>query len=215
MSPLAVLALGFVLGLRHATDADHVVAVTTLVSRERSARSALTLGAAWGVGHGATLLLVGGAMVAFGLVVPPRVGLSLELAVALMLMLLGAWNLRGGTTPAGALAPGGAPRSLAVGVVHGLAGSAALALLALTTLKSVLVGLGYLAVFGLGTVAGMLLVTAALALPLRLATTRFFTAERLMARATGMLSIALGLFIAYRIGFVDGLLLGDPKWTPE
>ena len=239
MTLFAVLALGFVLGLRHATDADHVVAITTLVTRERSPRAALVLGAFWGLGHMLTLLFVGGAIVAFGLVVPPSLGLSLEMTVAVMLILLGIVNLTrlgdrletsstraratalASVTPAptlarrlrAALRRGG--RSLVVGVVHGLAGSAALALLVLTTVHDLRTALAYLAVFGAGTIASMLLVTALLAVPLRLAAARFASAERVLTRAAGALSLAFGLFLAYRIGFVDGLLFGDAKWTPE
>ncbi len=236
MTLLAVLALGFALGLRHATDADHVVAVTTLVSRERSPRAAIALGALWGLGHSLTLLVVGGAIVVFGLVVPPRLGLSMELSVAVMLIILGTLNLTGagerlrqGTSHAHAH-PGPEPvsfttsalgvlrrgsRSVLIGVVHGLAGSAAVALLVLTTLDQASWALAYLAVFGVGTVAGMMLITATMALPIKLAMERFSSAERVMARATGALSLAFGIFLAYRIGFVDGLLLGEPKWTPE
>jgi len=243
---LAILALGFLLGLRHATDADHVVAVTALVARERSPRSALALGALWGVGHSLTILVVGGAIVVFGLVIPPRVGLSMEMSVALMLILLGTLNLTGARERLSASEPRGqevrdadaagergstrvhrslgaalltvlrrGARSLVVGIVHGLAGSAAVVLLVLTTLGDATSALTYLAVFGAGTITGMMLITASMAVPIKLATQRFATAERLMARATGALSIALGLFLAYRIGFVDGLLLGTPQWTPE
>src|SRR5579872_2398307 len=88
------LLLGFFLGMRHATDADHVVAVSTIVSRERTVRNAALIGIFWGIGHTLTLLLVGGAIVLFGLVIPPRLGLSLELSVALMLILLGLLNLK-------------------------------------------------------------------------------------------------------------------------
>jgi len=235
----AILALGFLLGMRHATDADHVVAMTTLVARERSSRSALVLGACWGVGHTLTLLGVGGAIVLFGLVIPPRLGLSLEMTVAVMLILLGAFNLTGAAerleaasarqratalvfaAPAPTLGArlsatarrGG--RSLLVGVVHGLAGSAALALLVLTTVHDARSALVYLVVFGAGTIASMMLVTALLAVPLRIAAARFASAERVLARASGALSLAFGLFLAYRIGFVQGLLFGEAKWTPE
>ena len=84
MTLLAILALGFFLGMRHATDSDHVVAITTIVSRERSPRSALWIGALWGLGHSVTILLVGGAIVLCGWVIPPRVGLSMEMSVAVM-----------------------------------------------------------------------------------------------------------------------------------
>jgi len=227
---LAILGLGFLLGLRHATDADHVMAVSTLVSRERSPRAALTLGALWGLGHTLTLVLVGGAIVVFGIAVSPGLGLSMEMSVAVMLILLGALNLTGRAIPWRAVHPSQAAgswpqalsgtlrrgsRSLVVGVVHGLAGSAAVTLLVLASIRQVSWSLVYLGVFGFGTVLGMMLVTATMALPIQLATLRFESAERFMARTTGALSLAFGLFLAYRIGIVQGLLLGNPSWTPE
>ena len=131
MNALSVGILGFLLGLRHATDADHVVAVTTIVTRERTFARAAWIGGLWGIGHSLTVLVVGGALVAFRLVIPPRLGLGLEFAVALMLILLGFSNLR----PASAGAPKAHPhehpprlsgwRPVLVGIVHGLAGSAA------------------------------------------------------------------------------------------
>ena len=96
-SLLSILALGFFLGMRHATDADHVIAVATIVARERNARSAAVIGAAWGVGHTLTILVVGGAIILLGWVIPPRVGMSMEMAVGAMLCILGLINLRGVT----------------------------------------------------------------------------------------------------------------------
>lgn len=236
MNSLAILTLGFFLGVRHATDSDHVVAVTTIVSRARSARAALWIGALWGVGHTATILTVGGALVLFGWVIPPRVGLSMEMAVAVMLIGLGAMNLSGALSRIGQVAhqhahphaaiahpvapestsPWRAPlRPLAIGVVHGLAGSAAVALLVLATIKSAGTALVYLAIFGAGTVAGMMLLTLAMAVPLGALTSRFAGAERRIAHVTGLVSVALGLFLAYRIGITDGLLLGTPNWDPR
>src|SRR5919199_6810868 len=95
LSTLSVLALGFVLGMRHATDLDHVIAVTTIVSQQRSVARAAGVGALWGVGHSATILLVGGAIVLFRVAIPPRLGLAMEFAVAVMLVVLGAANLSG------------------------------------------------------------------------------------------------------------------------
>ncbi len=176
---------------------------------------------------------------AFRFVIPPHLGLSMEMAVALMLILLGGMNLsdafrrielaarrEGGTcdvhdhpprrTEAAASARRGRiVRPLVVGVVHGLAGSAAIALLVLTTLRDVRSALGYLLVFGAGTIAGMMLLTAAMAMPLAAATARFASFDRTMARATGLLSIALGAYLCYRVGFVDGLFSTHPRWTPE
>jgi high-affinity nickel-transport protein len=234
----SILVLGFFLGMRHATDVDHVVAVTTIVSRERSVRGAALLGSLWGVGHTLTIVLVGGAIILFSIVIPPRVGLSMEMAVAVMLVVLGALNATGamerideaahaarhGVAPGEAHAaahegrPSGlaaAARSLVVGVVHGLAGSAAVALLVLTTLRDTRWAVLYLVVFGVGTIAGMMLLTIAMVTPLALAARRMTNLPRTMARVTGLVSVALGIFLAYRIGIVDGLFTGNPQWTPQ
>lgn len=220
---ISMLLLGFVLGLRHATDADHVVAVGAITTRERSPRSALLIGVSWGLGHSLTVLAVGSAIVVFGLVIPPRVGLGMEFSVALMLIALGAVNLQGAvrslhsaahpdSRPASTSNPGprGALRAAGVGIVHGLAGSAAVALLVLTSIKDPELAVFYLAVFGLGTIAGMVTLTSALALPMAYATRRFQRFQTGLSRAAGVLSVALGLFLAYRIGVVDGLFSAAP-----
>lgn len=224
---LAVAGIGFVLGVRHATDADHVVAVTTIVAGAPSLGRAARVGAWWGVGHSLTLLLVGGGMVALRVTVPPRVGLALELLVAGMLVVLGALNVRasvGGAPAAGAPGvPGGARgagpldprRPLLVGTVHGLAGSAAVALLVLATIRSTAWAVAYLAVFGLGTVAGMVLVTALVAAPAALAGPRVWRAERGIRLAAGTLSLVVGGLLAREI-VVEGALFGArPSWTPH
>lgn len=218
---ISMLLLGFVLGLRHATDADHVVAVGAITTRERSPRSALLIGVSWGLGHSLTVLTVGSAIVLFGLVIPPRVGLGMEFSVALMLIALGAVNLQGAvrglhsaahpsSRPASSSNPGprGPLRAVGVGIVHGLAGSAAVALLVLTSIKDPELAVFYLAVFGLGTIAGMVTLTSALALPMAYAARRFQRFQSGLSRAAGVLSVALGLFLAYRIGVVDGLFSG-------
>src|SRR5207302_279289 len=92
---VSIIFLGFFLGMRHATDADHVIAVSTIVSREHTLRSAILIGSAWGVGHTLTIVGVGGALILFSVVIPPRLGLSMEMAVGLMLIVLGMWNLTG------------------------------------------------------------------------------------------------------------------------
>lgn len=226
---LALLVVGFVLGLRHATDSDHVVAVTTIVSRARNARAAIAIGALWGLGHTATILLVGGAIVLFGIVIPPRIGLSMEMSVAAMLVVLGVMNLTGairqirekahaGSHAAGdedgkephehrLLDVGGIVRPIVVGVVHGLAGSAAVALLVLATVRDPVWAILYLSVFGVGTVFGMMALTAAMAVPIAAVAGRSRDVERLLVRATGFVSISVGLVLAYKIGFLDGLLL--------
>lgn len=236
---LAVLGLGFFLGMRHATDPDHVVAVTAIVSRERSARSAVAIGVLWGLGHTATIIAVGGAIILFGIVIPPRVGLSMEMAVAVLLVVLGAMNLTGairnieahahpGTDDHDgshvhrhsrpslrALGRGQIARPLVVGLVHGLAGSAAISLLVLATIHDATWALVYLLVFGVGTVFGMSLLTLGMAGPISKAAGFSAAAERRLVRATGLVSLAFGLFLAYRIGVSDGLLVGVPHWTPR
>ena len=228
----ALLVVGFVLGLRHATDSDHVVAVTTIVSRTRTARAALAVGALWGLGHTLTILLVGGAIVLFGVVVPPRLGLSMEMSVAAMLVVLGTMNLAGAlkgirekADPAGGnaadgdgartLVHGSVARPLAVGVVHGLAGSAAVALLVLATVRDPKWAIFYLSVFGIGTVSGMMLLTTAMAAPIAALAHRSRHAELTLVRLTGLVSICCGLVLAYRIGILDGLFGGVPTWNPR
>lgn len=215
--PVALLTVSLLLGMRHATDADHVVAVTTIVCRQRGLRGVVAIGALWGLGHTVTILIVGGAIILFGVVVPPRLGLCLEMAVAGMLILLGALNLRGGARPARDLAHVHAStsqpvgwRPLAIGVVHGLAGSAAVALLVLTTIREPVWAIIYLAIFGVGTVLGMMLMTTLMTMPLAAASRRFGSLERVATKLTGALSVAFGLALAYRLGFVDGLFTGAP-----
>ncbi|MEO7332148.1 MAG: high-affinity nickel-transport family protein [Minicystis sp.] len=239
VSLLSLIVVGFLFGMRHATDPDHVVAVTTIVSRERSLRSAAVIGSLWGAGHTLTLLLVGGTLLLFGVVIPPRLGLGFELCVAVMLVLLDLLNLRAPLAHSPPPGPDQPPRHdhesplvrkldtllgglrgyallrpLVVGLIHGLAGSAAVAILVMGTLQSPLWGLCYLLIFGAGTLAGMLLITLAMALPLRLSARRFARFHRGLGLAAGAFSVAFGLALAYRIGFVDGLFSAHPTWTP-
>jgi hypothetical protein len=213
LTSLSVLALGFLLGMRHATDPDHVVAVTTIVSQQRSAARAARVGALWGVGHTATIVLAGGAIVLFRLAVPPRLGLAMEFAVAVMLVLLGVRNVRAAGGGRGeALSP---VRPIVVGFVHGLAGSAFVAMLVLTAIPGPVIGIAYLLVFGVGTVAGMTLVTAAIAVPSACAARRVNGAQRYVQLVAGVASVCFGLFLAHRVGVVDGLFAATPHWTPQ
>jgi high-affinity nickel permease len=267
-SGLTILTIGFLLGMRHATDPDHVIAVSTIVSRERSILKAALIGILWGCGHTFTIVAIGACVILFGLAIPARVGLTMEFSVGLMLILLGVLNLTGAMKwltlkfspshpkvtgehthlhehdshlhlhwhshgPAGehhgeGLAPSPrlrAPfarlgvfhtlRPLFVGIVHGLAGSAAVALLVLSTIRDPQWAVLYLVVFGVGTIAGMMLITAAIALPFSFAGYKFAWLNRGLITASGLVSLGFGLFICYRIGLVNGLFTIHPNWTPS
>ena len=219
---LPTLGLGFLFGLQHATDPDHVVAVATIVSRTRRFDAGALIGAFWGVGHSATMLTMGMAIIVFNVTVTPSIGLSLELGVAVMLLVLGIFRivrfvqdhdhdepppskaplgLRGAL---GAVGKGQAARSMAIGLVHGLAGSAAVALLVLSTVKSPYAATAYLLLFGLGTITGMTVITALLSLPFRVP---LLIVNRGLAIGTGVGSFVFGLCLIVQIGFVDGLFL--------
>jgi hypothetical protein len=273
-SVLLILGIGFFLGMRHATDPDHVVAVSTIVSRERSIPRAGWIGILWGVGHTLTILVVGAAIILFGVVIPPRLGLTFEFSVALMLILLGVLNLTGAmhwlshrfspthpehhgthshlhshgdhahvhphthgsstataassehhsnevepphwlSTPFARLGLFHSLRPLLIGIVHGLAGSAAVALLVLGTIREPRWAVFYLLLFGLGTIVGMMLMTLAFAIPFTFAGHRFAWLNQGLVTATGVVSLIFGLFVAYRIGFVEGLFTAHPSWTPQ
>jgi len=211
-SAASVLALGFLLGMRHALDPDHVVAVSTIVSEQRSLTRASRVGALWGIGHTSTILLLGGAILLLRLTIPPRLGLAMEFVVAVMLVVLGVRNLRRERPDAPAPS---AVRPLAVGFVHGLAGSAFVAMLVLTEIRDPMLGLLYLLVFGLGTIGGMTMVTAAIALPTSYAVARMGSVQRHLRLASGVASVAFGLFLAHQIGVVDGLFSANPQWDPK
>ena len=261
----SIIAIGFFLGVRHATDPDHVIAVTTIVSRQRSIRQAALIGVLWGVGHTITIFFVGAAIIVLGLKIPARLGLTMELSVGLMLIALGILNLTGilrwmaeNWTPSPkpvhshvhvhgdyihSHSHGHAPqthghsedatpvgwmdrtfgkmglyqilRPLAVGLVHGLAGSAFVAYLVLSTIRQPIAAVAYLLVFGVGTIAGMMLLTALIAVPFTFSQARFARLNHSLAMASGAISLCFGVFIVYQMGFVNGLFTGNPNWVPR
>lgn len=208
--PVAFM-VSLLLGMRHATDADHVVAVTTIVNRERTAWQSSRIGVMWGLGHTLTIFIVGGAIILFKLAFTARLGLSMEFCVALMLMVLGVLNItRYGTSTVSSQQL----RPFIVGAVHGMAGSAAATLLILPLIDDVRWALLYLGVFGAGTIAGMAMVTTAIAAPAVYAGERLAGLQRGIRLASGVVSLGFGAYLGYRIGFIDGLFTGQPSWTP-
>jgi len=189
---LPPLALGFAAGLRHALDADHLVAMATIVSRERSFARSMLFGGFWGLGHTCSLLTAGLAMILIGSPVPASWSRWLEIAVAVMLVVLGVMAIvRRTPREADRRTPGHA-RPFTVGVVHGLAGSGAMALVVLASARSPWVGLAAVALFGLGSIGGMVAVSGILALPFaRLGVGRMESWARVLVGAT---SIAFGIY---------------------
>jgi len=243
---LFVIGLGLILGMRHSTDADHVVAISTIVTRQRSIRSAALIGSIWGLGHTITIFIVGALIILFGVEIPPRLGLSMEFSVAIMLILLGVLNLSGilqkittyftPTNTGRAPASDGQPttrmerwleqsvgrfglyqclRPLIIGLIHGLAGSAAVALLVLSTIHNPAWATVYLLIFGIGTMIGMMCMTAAIAVPLTFAGDRFTKLSKYLGAASGMVSLCFGSFLVYQLGFLGGLFTSHPNWTPQ
>jgi high-affinity nickel-transport protein len=219
MNLVGLLSLGFLLGLRHATDPDHMVAVSAMAAQTRRVSAATRLGMAWGLGHSLTLFVVAGAIILFNWVVPPRLGLALEFGVALALIAVGLMNLRHRSHDHAAFEseaprpPAG--RAFIVGIVHGLAGSAAAALLVLATIRDPRWACVYLLVFGAGTLMGMALITTGLVIPLSSATRRWADTGRLVRVSTGVLSLISGVWLAYQIGWHDGLFLATVSWLPR
>jgi ABC-type nickel/cobalt efflux system permease component RcnA len=246
---LFVTGLGLILGMRHSTDADHVVAISTIVSKQRSIRNAAFIGSVWGIGHTITIFIVGSLIILFGVEIPPRVGLSMEFSVAVMLILLGILNLTGVMQKVTArfspaiVSPESSPaperkegstrverllessvgrfglyqclRPLTIGLVHGLAGSAAVALLVLSTIHNPVWATAYLLIFGAGTMIGMMCMTTAIAVPLTFAGDRFAKLSRYLGTASGMASLCFGSFLVYQLGFLGGLFTAHPQWTPR
>lgn len=233
------LGLGFLLGLKHATEADHLMAVTTIVSEHRSVWRSALVGGLWGVGHTASLLIAGVLVIFLRVTIPDRVAALLELAVALMIIFLGSrvlylllrkrktihvhshthdnathshlhFHEKNDAHKIEAKRPShNQPhltklgwRPLIVGMIHGLAGSAALTLLVLTEIMrggSAMLGLTYLLIFGIGSIGGMLLMSALISLPFVFTATRFERIHLPIQLIAGVGSILFGLYYAWEI----------------
>jgi ABC-type nickel/cobalt efflux system permease component RcnA len=231
----AALGLGFVLGIRHVLDPDHVAAVSTIATQHNSIRRSSLVGTFWGLGHTASLLAVGLAVVVLKVSIPQSFALWMELGVAVMLVLLGVKALhqavRGWTFHMHMHSHGGrkhihlhfhrpeethlhhhhhllgfGARPFFVGVIHGLAGSAALMILVLATIPSTLGSLVFIAVFGLGSIGGMLILSSLISVPVVLTKKRFtFLTESLQVLA-GTASVSFGAFLIWQYAFSHHLL---------
>jgi ABC-type nickel/cobalt efflux system permease component RcnA len=235
----SVIFLGFLIGMQHAMEADHVAAVASLATQSRSIGSTARQGAAWGAGHALTLFLFGGFVLVMDTLVPENFARGLELAVGFMLVLLGVDVLRrllrdrihfhvhqhANTVHfhAHSHAGGGAHendphhhehpqtfplRAMLIGMMHGLAGSAALIILALNSVTSITQGMLYIAMFGIGSILGMALLAAVISLPLIYSPRSLTWTHNGLKAAVGTVTIGIGVRLIYEIGIVQGLLTG-------
>lgn len=227
-SLVAAFGFGLLLGIQHALDPDHLIAVSTIVSEHKSFKWASLIGAFWGLGHTTTLFIVGLLVVGLRLTIPPRLAGGLEMLVAAMLIVLGINVLRRAfvterihlhththnpeththvhahdnpkeghahTHPLKTMR-----RPFLVGMVHGLAGSAALMLLVLSTIDAPLPALIYIVIFGLGSIGGMLLLSGIISVPFVLTARRFAAMNRSIRILAGVSSVVFGLFLGWEIG---------------
>jgi ABC-type nickel/cobalt efflux system permease component RcnA len=238
MTAVSILFVGLLLGMQHATEADHLAAVATLATRQNSLAQTLRQGVAWGIGHTLTLMLFAGSVLLLGQVISPDLEQALETAVGVMLVVLGADVLRRllrdrvhfhahrhgpATMHLHAHSHRGEAdhaqsrhrhqharhwplRALAVGMMHGLAGSAALVVLSLQAVPSVSLGLGYIALFGLGSIGGMALLSMIIAVPMKLSALHLTRLHRAMNALVGLFSCALGVYMIVEIGALKAWL---------
>jgi ABC-type nickel/cobalt efflux system permease component RcnA len=232
------LALGFVLGLRHALDADHLAAVSTFASEEKSLLRSSLIGVSWGMGHTAALLVFGMAVAAFRLALTERTAQMLEFVVGLMLIGLGLNVLfklwKGSALHAHAHAHDGVEhkhlhmhvaeprhehqhqhqhrtlrlggRPFMVGVVHGLAGTAALMMLVVGALPSLVLAAAYILIFGIGSIGGMVLMSVLISVPIALASSRLRLLERGIRMAAGVFSLGFGGYLTWDVGLIQSLI---------
>lgn len=226
----AVLGLGFLLGLKHATDADHLAAVSTLISEKKSLWSSTVVGGLWGLGHTISLFVAGVLMLMLNFNISENTARLFELGVGVMLTFLGLNVVRklinGGKLhfhthehgthnhahphihnladdPETGMHHGRkySPRALLIGMAHGLAGSAALMLLVIPTISSKTVGMFYIAIFGIGSIGGMVMMSFLVGLPFYLTSEKSYRFNGLLQAGAAVVSIALGLWIVFEKGF--------------
>jgi ABC-type nickel/cobalt efflux system permease component RcnA len=229
ISAVSILLGGLSMGIKHAFDSDHLAAVSTIVCERKNLLSSLLIGGVWGIGHTASLMLAGVGVILLNISIK-RYEAILEFCVALMLIGLGANVLyklvRGGRLHYHVHSHGSythvhphihenkpepdpnshhglrlSIRPLIIGMVHGLAGSAALMLLILTTVKSTALAFGYIIVFGIGSIGGMMLMSMVLGLPARFTAGHFKRTHLAVQAAAGLFSLGVGLSLVYQLGF--------------
>lgn len=236
ITTFAILGLGFLLGLKHATEADHLAAVGTIVAERKSLLSSALVGGLWGLGHTISLLLAGIFVLLLNFEISENTERILEFCVGIMLLLLGLNVLRklikGGKvhfhthkhgehshthphiheldkvdTPNSHHGFKFSLRSITIGMIHGLAGSAGMMLLYLPTIESNTVKLIYIIIFGIGSIGGMMIMSFLVGLPFHFTAAKFSRFNNILQGAAGLVSIVIGIMIVYEKAVIEGLSL--------
>ena len=223
-SHATALALGLVLGIKHAFETDHVAAVTTIVSEHKNPLRAALIGTFWGIGHSTTLLIIGLFVLIAKVAIPQKVSLFFEMLVGVALVCLGLLSIarvlkshkhthQHGDTSHAHVHIHQTPnhthfhkKSFLMGTLHGLAGSGALMLLVLSTIRTTIEGVFYILLFSLGSIGAMTFISMVLGLPFLLSARKFPNTQKYITAAAGSVSVFVGLGLVYEIGIVRGLL---------
>jgi len=223
---IIMLGLGFLLGVEHAFEPDHIVAISSLISKEKNLKKTTILGAIWGAGHTTTLFLAGIIILTLKITIPETIALSLEFLVGLVIIFLGFYVIRdiiekkkhihkhthNGRTHTHIHSHKGTDQhthyhqSFSVGLIHGLAGSAALMLLILSTFNSLIIGIIYILLFGIGSMVGMAIVGGLISIPFIYSSKKSSSINTVIQYGTGMISIGFGSYLLFKIGYLEGLL---------
>lgn len=216
------LLLGLLLGIKHAFEADHIIAVSTILTEQRNSYKSALVGTFWGIGHTATLFIVGIIILLAKVSIPARISNILEFGVGIMLVFLGIRNFMQGRIlihqhehkhnntnhkhkhyHKGETNLHAHHKSFFIGSVHGLAGSGALMILVLSTINSVTQGLYYIILFGIGSIFGMTAMSFIIGLPFTYGVNKSPNIEKYIRVVAGTLSIIFGLYVIYQIGIVE------------
>ncbi len=226
---LSILMLGFIIGMRHALEADHLAAVSTIASQNLGIKRAWQMGSAWGLGHTITLFIFGGIVLMVGGHISEEISSALEMAVGVMLILLGADVIRrlivnrvhyhvhrhGDEQPhfhahshrhdkkhnkaAHHHQHGFPTRALFIGLIHGMAGSAALIAITLESVESIPLGIAYITLFGLGSIVGMALLASIIAIPLQASAKKLTWMHNGLQAGIGLLTMAIGSAVVVQL----------------
>jgi sulfite exporter TauE/SafE len=204
---LSILILGFVLGIKHAIEPDHIIAVSTIASQSKKLWRSSLAGVFWGIGHTATLFVFGITLILMKGEIPEEWAMTLEFLVGIMLVYLGLTTIRSYKEINGHKHQHNHVsyvKSMMIGLVHGLAGSAAMVLLTMSTVESLWEGTVYILIFGVGTIVGMLFFTTIIGIPFVFSVKKK-SLNKTFTQLTGVISTVFGIYYMYNLGITEGL----------